>query len=33
MGGGRLIYGLYPTSVVRFENSGDDGVTSFVSSV
>ena len=30
MGGGRRTYGLSPTSVVRFEKSGDGGATSFV---
>ena len=33
MSGGRRMYGLSPTSVVRFEKSGDGGVTSFVSSI
>ena len=33
MDGGRRMYGLSPTSVVRFEKSGDDDVASFVSSV
>ena len=34
MGGGRRMYGLSPThKVVRFEKSGDGGVTSFVSSM
>ena len=33
MGGGRRENGSSSTSVVRFEKSGDDGVTSFVSSV
>ena len=33
MGGVRRIYGLSPTSVVRFEKSADDDVRSFVSSV
>ena len=30
MGGGRRIYGLSPTSVVRFEKSGDGGALSSV---
>ena len=33
MGGGRRMYGLSPTSVVRFEKSGDDSVVSFMSLV
>ena len=33
MGGGRRMYGLSPTSVVRFEKTGDDDVASFISSV
>ena len=33
MGAGRRMYGLSPTSVVRFEKSGDGGATSFVSSL
>ena len=30
MGGGQRIYGLSPTSVVRFEKSGDGGAASFI---
>ena len=33
MGGERRMYGLSPTSVVRFEKYGDDDVASFLSSV